>query len=59
MGASGYLAAKSEQEVYAHEIEVEREEIRLMPDLEEEELALIYAARGIPEEQGARRLPKK
>ena len=51
MGASGYLAAKSEQEVYAHEIEVEREEIRLMPDLEEQELALIYAARGVPEEQ--------
>ena len=51
MGASGYLAAKSEQEVYEHEIEVEMEEIRLMPDLEEEELALIYAARGMPEEQ--------
>ncbi|MCY4567014.1 MAG: VIT1/CCC1 transporter family protein [Candidatus Poribacteria bacterium] len=51
MGASGYLAAKSEQEVYEHEIEVEREEIRLMPDLEEEEFALIYAARGMPEEQ--------
>ena len=58
MGASGYLAAKSEQEVYEHEIEVEREEIRLMPDLEEEELALIYAARGIPEEQ-ARDLAKE
>lgn len=51
MGASGYLAAKSEQEVYEHEIEVEREEIRLMPDLEEDELALIYEARGIPKEQ--------
>lgn len=51
MGASGYLAAKSEQEVYEHEIEVEREEIRLMPDLEEDELALIYEARGIPKDQ--------
>ena len=58
MGASGYLAAKSEQEVYEHEIEVEKEEIRLMPDLEEEELALIYAARGVPEEQ-ARELAKE
>ena len=47
MGASGYLAAKSEQEVYAHEIAMEREEIRLMPDLEEEELALIYEAKGV------------
>ena len=51
MGASGYLAAKSEQEVYEHEIEVEKEEIRLMPDIEEDELALIYEARGIPKEQ--------
>lgn len=51
MGASGYLAAKSEQEVYEHEIEVEREEIRLMPDIEEDELALIYEARGVPKAQ--------
>ena len=51
MGASGYLAAKSEQEVYEHEIEVEKEELRLMPDIEQEELALIYAARGVPMEQ--------
>ena len=51
MGASGYLAAKSEQEVYAYEIEVEREEILLMPDIEEDELALIYEARGIPKDQ--------
>ena len=51
MAASGYLAAKSEQEVYEHEIEIEKEEIRLMPDLEEDELALIYAARGMSKEQ--------
>jgi VIT1/CCC1 family predicted Fe2+/Mn2+ transporter/rubrerythrin len=47
MGASGYLAAKSEQEVYAHEIAMEQEEIRLMPDVEEEELALVYETKGI------------
>ncbi|MEO6446222.1 MAG: VIT1/CCC1 transporter family protein [Gemmatimonadaceae bacterium] len=47
MGSSGYLAAKSEQEVYAHEIAMEREEIELMPDLEREELALLYEARGM------------
>ncbi|MDE0637117.1 MAG: VIT1/CCC1 transporter family protein [Candidatus Poribacteria bacterium] len=58
MGASGYLAAKSEQEVYEHEIEMEREEIRLMPDIEEDELTLIYATRGIPKEQ-ARLLAKE
>ena len=58
MGASGYLASKSEQEVYEYEIEVEKEEIRLMPDIEEEELALIYATRGIPKDQ-ARILAKE
>jgi predicted membrane protein (TIGR00267 family) len=51
MGASGYLAAKSEQEVYAHEIATEREEIRLMPEVEEEELALVYRAKGIESER--------
>lgn len=47
MGASGFLAAKSEQEVYAHEIAMEKEEIRVMPEVEEEELALVYEAKGI------------
>jgi VIT1/CCC1 family predicted Fe2+/Mn2+ transporter len=47
MGSSGYLAAKSEQEVYAHEIQMERDEIQLMPELEREELALLYEAKGI------------
>lgn len=51
MGSSGYLAAKSEREVHEHEIAMEREEIRLMPDLEREELALLYQAKGIPAEQ--------
>ena len=55
MGSSGYLAAKSEQEVYAHEIAMEKEEIRLMPEVEEEELALLYEAKGV-ERQQARRL---
>ena len=51
MGSSGYLAAKSEREVYEHEIAMEREEIRLMPELETEELSLLYQAKGIPAQQ--------
>jgi len=51
MGSSGYLAAKSEAEVHAHEIEMERHELQLMPDLEEQELALIYEAKGLSPEQ--------
>ena len=51
MGSSGYLAAKSEAEVQAHQIDMERQEMRLMPDLEEEELALIYEAKGLSAER--------
>ncbi|HEX5437191.1 MAG TPA: VIT1/CCC1 transporter family protein [Gemmatimonadaceae bacterium] len=47
MGSSGYLAGKSEQEVYAHEISMERTEIELMPEVERDELALIYEAKGM------------
>ena len=47
MGASGYLAAKSEQEVYDYEIAMERDEIALMPEIERDELALIYEAKGM------------
>jgi VIT1/CCC1 family predicted Fe2+/Mn2+ transporter len=48
MGSSGYLAAKSEAEMHSHQIDLERQEMRLMPDLEEDELAIIYEAKGLP-----------
>jgi VIT1/CCC1 family predicted Fe2+/Mn2+ transporter len=51
MGSSGYLAAKSEQEVYAHEIAMEADEIAMMPEVEAEELALIYETKGIARDQ--------
>jgi vacuolar iron transporter family protein len=51
MGSSGYLAAKSESEVHAHQIEIERQEMKLMPDLEEDELAVIYEAKGLSPER--------
>lgn len=50
MGSSGYLAAKSEQEVYQHEIEMERNEIAMMPEIERDELALMYEAKGMRRE---------
>ncbi|MGH7677745.1 MAG: VIT1/CCC1 transporter family protein [Gemmatimonadaceae bacterium] len=54
MGSSGYLAAKSEQEVYAHEIAMERDEIALMPEVERDELALLYEAKGMDRESAER-----
>jgi VIT1/CCC1 family predicted Fe2+/Mn2+ transporter len=55
MASSGYLAAISEKEVYDHEREMEKAEIALMPELETEELALIYESKGMDKEQAALR----
>ena len=54
MGASGYLAAQSEREVYEHEIAMERDEIALMPEIERDELALIYEAKGMDRDSAHR-----
>ena len=51
MGSSGYLASISEKEVYDHERQMEQEEILLMPELETEELALIYESKGMEKEE--------
>ncbi|MEZ4826435.1 MAG: VIT1/CCC1 transporter family protein [Bacteroidia bacterium] len=58
MGSSGFLAAKSEREVFAYEKEMEAREIMLMPDVEAEELALIYEAKGMSRQQ-AEKLAKE
>ena len=47
MGSSGYLAAKSEAEVAARQVAIEKDELKLMPDLEEKELAIILEAKGL------------
>ncbi|MEO6695174.1 MAG: VIT1/CCC1 transporter family protein [Ignavibacteria bacterium] len=54
MASSGYLAAKSEKELYEHEKKMEAEEIRLMPELEAEELSLIYQAKGMSKDDAVR-----
>jgi vacuolar iron transporter family protein len=47
MGSSGYLASKSEREVYDYEISMEKTEVELMPEIERDELAIIYEAKGM------------
>ncbi|HEX2122956.1 MAG TPA: VIT1/CCC1 transporter family protein, partial [Thermoanaerobaculia bacterium] len=42
---------QSSRELYRHQLETEEEELATMPEEEEEELALIYQARGLPEAQ--------
>jgi len=51
MGASAYLANKSEREVFEAELARERHEIEEHPDEEREELELFYQLKGFSEEE--------
>lgn len=51
MGASAYMASKSEREVYEAEIAREKAEIEQSPQHEIEELSLIYQLKGFTEEE--------
>ncbi|NOT41909.1 MAG: hypothetical protein HOP13_15625 [Alphaproteobacteria bacterium] len=48
MAAGEYLSMLSQREMFEHQIGEERDELERYPAEEAEELALIYAARGIP-----------
>lgn len=59
MAAGEYVSMRTQREMFEHQIAQEKEELRLYPDEEAEELALIYAARGLAIEDAralARRL---
>ncbi len=51
MAAGEYVSMKSQRDVYEHQISSEREELEMWPEEEEEELVLIYRAKGIPENE--------
>lgn len=55
MAAGEYVSVRSQRELFEHQIGLERDELREYPEAEAEELALIYAARGVPIDR-ARRL---
>lgn len=48
MAAGEYISMQSQREMFEHQIAIEREEMRVMPEEEERELAQIYRAKGIP-----------
>jgi VIT1/CCC1 family predicted Fe2+/Mn2+ transporter len=50
MAAGEYVSVRSQREMYEHQIGLERAELAEYPNEEAEELALIYAARGMPED---------
>lgn len=62
MAASGFLAARSEQEVHTHELALEEAELRLMPESEKKELAGFYTEMGLTKDEAqtvAERLMQK
>ncbi|HEX7828747.1 MAG TPA: VIT1/CCC1 transporter family protein [Thermoanaerobaculia bacterium] len=51
MALGEWLSVQSSRELYRHQLETEAEELLAAPEEEEEELALIYQARGLDESQ--------
>lgn len=51
MAIGEWLSVQSARELYSHQIEVERAELRDVPEEEREELTLIYQAKGLREEE--------
>lgn len=51
MAAGEYISMRSQREMFEYQIGLERDELAEYPDEEAEELALIYAARGMDLEQ--------
>lgn len=58
MAAGEYVSVRSQREVFEYQIGLERDELAKYPQEEAAELALIYAARGIPREE-ARNLAER
>ncbi|MEX0984110.1 MAG: VIT1/CCC1 transporter family protein [Actinomycetota bacterium] len=51
MALGEWLSVQSSRELYQRQIDIEAMEIAEIPEEEEEELALIYRAKGLPEDQ--------
>jgi vacuolar iron transporter family protein len=49
MGSGAYLATKSEREIQEAELRRERQELQQNPEEEQQELALFYQLKGVPE----------
>lgn len=51
MAIGEWLSVRSSRELYERQIEIEAREVEEFPEEEEEELALIYQAKGVSEEE--------
>jgi VIT1/CCC1 family predicted Fe2+/Mn2+ transporter len=53
MGAGEYVSMAAQKELLEQQIALEKQELELSPKEEEEELSLIYQAKGIPEKEAS------
>ena len=51
MAAGEYVSVRSQRELFEYQIGLERDELKQYPEAEAQELALIYAAKGLPRKQ--------
>jgi VIT1/CCC1 family predicted Fe2+/Mn2+ transporter len=51
MAAGEFVSVQSQRELYEQQIAIEREELEMAPEEEQEELSLIYQAKGIPKSE--------
>ncbi|HSF15469.1 MAG TPA: VIT1/CCC1 transporter family protein [Vicinamibacteria bacterium] len=51
MAAGEWVSVKAQREMLEKQLQLEKEELEMSPEEEREELALIYQAKGIPEDQ--------
>jgi VIT1/CCC1 family predicted Fe2+/Mn2+ transporter len=53
MAAGEYVSMSAQREVFEQQIAMEKQELEMSPKEEEEELSLIYQAKGVPEQEAA------
>ena len=53
MAAGEYISMRAQRELFEQQIAMEKQELEMSPKEEEEELSLIYRAKGIPEKEAA------
>src|ERR671923_1022151 len=53
MAAGEYVSMRAQRELFEQQIAMEKQELEMSPKEEEEELSLIYQAKGIPEQEAA------
>jgi VIT1/CCC1 family predicted Fe2+/Mn2+ transporter len=54
MAAGEYVSVRSQRELFEYQIGLERDELKQYPEAEAQELALIYAAKGLPQKEATK-----